>query len=149
MSPPEEAARLVTTEELNRRLDARWSKIVLAQGYTVIPALLISGQGRLGLTPEEFNVVIQLAYHWRTVGNDPFPTKKRIASLMGKSEKQVQRYFKSLEMKGYVTRQERFSRNRGQMSNSYDMSGLVIRLRELAAEDRVLSRNAPSHEGGD
>ena len=61
---------------------------------------------------------------------------------MGKSDKQIQRYFKSLEEKGLVERQKRMSRTRGQMSNSYDMSGLVGRLREIAAEDRAIAKTS-------
>lgn len=139
-----ENSEIEPAEPLNiapeHRVEARWTRSVLAQGFTLLPALLINGQNRLGLTPEEFNVVVHLAYHWRTLGNDPYPTKRRIASLMGKSEKQVQRYFKSLEDKSLVLRVKRISKQRGQMSNSYDLSGLVIRLRELAAEDSAFQK---------
>ena len=128
--------------DADNRAAARWSKSVLEQGYTVIPALLMNAQNRLGLSPEEFNVVLHLAYHWRRAGFDPYPTKRRIAALMGKSDKQIQRYFKSLEEKGLVERQKRMSRTRGQMSNSYDMSGLVGRLREIAAEDRAIAKTS-------
>lgn len=124
------------------RVEARWSRAVLAHGYTILPALLINGQRKLGLTPDEMNVVLHLAYHWRTAGHDPFPTKKRIAGLMGKSDKQVQRYFQSLEEKGLVQRVKRMSSSRGQMSNSYDLSGLIVRLRELAAEEAALKKSS-------
>ncbi len=41
-------------------LEAIWGKQVATHGYTAIPAILIRAQGRLGLSPLKFSIVVQL-----------------------------------------------------------------------------------------
>ena len=120
-----------------RQADRRWGREVMARGYTILPALMIRAQHRLGLSPEHFNVLAQLAYHWWTAGDDPHPSKKTIAGRIGKSEKQVQRYCRELENAKLIRRDPRFQTGKGQTSNSYDLSGLVARLQVIADEDAV------------
>ena len=40
--------------------DRIWGKAVIANGYAGIPSILIQAQSRLGLTPMQFNILIQL-----------------------------------------------------------------------------------------
>ena len=127
-----------------RQADARWSKQVLGHGYTLIPALLISGQSRLGLSPEQFNIIVHLAYHWRSSTSNPYPTKRRLAAMLGKSEKQVQRYLKELEEKNYIVRIMRYRDGRGQTSSAYDLRPLVIALKELANDAAAVKHDSLS-----
>jgi predicted transcriptional regulator len=122
-----------------RRADERWGKGVMGRGYTIVPALLIRAQHRLGLSPEHFNTLLQLIYHWWEAGNNPHPAKALIASRMDKSEKQVQRYLKALENAGFIRRIERYHTNKGQTSNEYDLSGLAAKLALIAAEEEKVT----------
>jgi predicted transcriptional regulator len=126
-----------------RRFEARWGKQVADRGYTMLPAVLIRAQHRLGLSPEEFNALLHLVYHWWEPDHNPFPAKATIAARMDKSPKTVQRYLKALEDGGFIQRIERFEKNKGQTSNEYDLSGLVNKLAAIAAEEaKVAQENA-------
>jgi predicted transcriptional regulator len=123
-----------------RRFDARWGKEVASRGFTMLPAVLIRAQQRLGLEPEHFNALLHLVYHWWEPENNPFPAKATIAARMDKSPKTVQRYLKALEDAGLVRRISRFEAKKGQTSNEYDLSGLVAKLKVIAAEEAKVAQ---------
>ena len=50
------------------------------------------------------------------------------------SARQVQRYMADLEGAGLLTRNDRFATNGGRLSNEYDLSGLVAKLKQIAPE---------------
>ena len=52
------------------------------------------------------------------------------------SARQAQRYLAELEQMGLVRRIPRTAPNRGKLSNEFDLSGLVARLKELEPEFR-------------
>lgn len=138
--PPAEAEviefpKTKATKADQRRFEARWGKTVAGRGYTMLPAVLIRAQHRLGLEPEHFNALLHLVYHWWEPDNNPYPAKATIAARMDKSPKTVQRYLKALEDAGLIRRIERFEANKGQTSNEYDLSGLVKKLEVIAAEE--------------
>lgn len=60
-----------------------WGKSVYGHGYTGIPSILIQGQRRLGITPTQMNIIIQLLDYWREPSRKPFPTKKELADRLG------------------------------------------------------------------
>jgi Helix-turn-helix domain len=97
-------------------------------GYTVIPNLLLQGQGRLGISPVQLNVIVQLIQHWWDAGSDPFLQKDTIARRMGKSPRQIQRYLTELEEAGLIKRIPRFKGHKAQTSNAYGLDGLVAKL---------------------
>jgi len=132
-----------TSKADQRRFEARWGKIVADRGYTMLPAVLIRAQHRLGLSPEEFNALLHLVYHWWEPAHNPYPAKATIAARMDKSPKTVQRYLKALEDAGFIRRIERFEPAKGQTSNEYDLSGLVAKLTVIAIEEvKVAKENA-------
>ena len=55
----------------------------------MVPRLLLWGQGRLELKPNELNVLLQLISHRWSVGNDPHPSKETIAQRMGRDPRSV------------------------------------------------------------
>ena len=59
---------------------------------------------------------------------------------MDKSPKTVQRYLKALEDAGLVRRISRFEAKKGQTSNEYDLSGLVAKLKVIAAEEAKVAQ---------
>lgn len=125
-----------------RRAEERWGKAVIDRGFTVLPSMLFWAQARLKLTPDEFNVVLQLAAHWWDANEDPRPAKDTIAERMGKDPRTIQRYLTQLERKGLARRIPRYQPGRGQGANAYSLVGLVKRLEELEPEFRkVIEQN--------
>lgn len=65
-----------------------------------------------------------------------YPSKKALSERLGLSARQVQRYVAELETAGLVPRIERRAAHKGKLSNFYDLSGLVERLKALEPEFR-------------
>lgn len=120
----------------------KWPDAVLSRGYSIIPSILLWGQAKMGLKPDELNVLLQLISHWWSADHDPHPAKDTIARRMGKDARTVQRHLTNLETKGFIKRVERFKRHKGQDSNGYDLSGLIAKLEAIAPEfEKVTDQN--------
>ena len=92
----------------------RWPEAAMAHGYTQIPSILFWGQGKLGLKPGEFNVLLQLVSHCWTPDQIPHPSKETIASRIGKNSRTVQRHLTTLENADFIKRETRFRFDKGQ-----------------------------------
>jgi hypothetical protein len=66
-----------------RRPEDKWGKGLISLGFCTVPSILMWAQGRLGLTTEQFTVVLQLADFWWDAGEAPYPTKELLAGRMG------------------------------------------------------------------
>jgi hypothetical protein len=121
-------------KKAKRRSEDHWGAAVMARGFTILPSILFWAQGRLDLTPEEFNVLVQLASHWWDANDNPHPSKERLAERIGKNPRTIQRYLTQLEKKGFIGRLARFRANKGQTSNGYALTGLVEKLAALEPE---------------
>jgi hypothetical protein len=117
-----------------KRAEDKWSPQVLKLGYTALPNLLLRAQGKLKISPPQFNVLAQLCEHWWEADKYPFPAKDTIARRMGKSPRQVQRYITELEETGFIKRVERFNGRKSQVNNGYLFTGLIKKLKELEPE---------------
>jgi predicted transcriptional regulator len=114
--------------------ERKFGKPVMDLGFCIVPSLLIQAQARLGLEPQQFNVLMHLLDMWWEKGSKPFPTKERIAERMNVSTKTIQRHVAAMESAGLVTRIARTKPGRGRTSNEYDLSGLVEKLKEIEPE---------------
>ena len=110
-----------------------WGSSIMETGYTIVPTILLWGQGRLNLTNDQLAVLIQLISH-RWTSSDPHPSKERIATRVGRDPRTVQRHLANLEKKGFLVRIKRVKHHKGQVANGYDLSGLIGKLNELAPE---------------
>lgn len=117
-----------------KRAKEKWPDAVLERGYSMIPSILLWGQAKMDLKPDELNVLLQLISHWWAAGHDPHPAKDTIARRMGKEPRTVQRHLTSLEKKGFVKRIVRYKQNKGQDANGYDLTGLIQKLEAIAPE---------------
>lgn len=126
-APPDKA-------KSSRVADEKWGKDVMKAGFCLIPSMLLRCQQRLGLNPTQLTILLQLADFWWDAGRKPFPSKKTLATRVGLSPRQIQRYMVELEEAGLLTRIIRSADNNGKLSNEYDLTGLVKRLKELAPE---------------
>jgi len=139
--PPPAITNILQFTQAMKKLQAkqRWSGNVMDRGYTIIPTILLWGQAKLGLNANELNVLLQIISHWFYAGNDPHPSKGRIAERMGKDPRTVQEYLTNLENKGFLKRVPRYRASKGQDSNGYDLSGLAAKLEAIAPEFKKVS----------
>jgi predicted transcriptional regulator len=124
-----------------RRANDKWGEPVMKLGFCILPSLLFRAQQRLGLNPTQLVVLLQLADFWWDADRKPFPKKKALAERLGLSERQVQRYIADLEQAGLVQRIERMGR-RGKISNEYDLTGLVNRLKAIEPDFTKIAEEA-------
>ncbi len=114
--------------------EKKWGKEAMDLGFCIIPSLLLKAQRRLGLNPTQLAVLMHLADFWWEAERRPYPSKKTLSERLNLGERQIQRYIAELEAAGLVQRIERTAAHRGKLSNQYDLSGLVAKLKELAPE---------------
>lgn len=124
-----------TANSTSKMSERKWGRAVMqARNFCIFPSLLLHAQARLKITPTQLSIVMHLIDFWWDANRKPFPGKRLLAARVGLSPRHVQRVIAELEELGYVRRIERLSRSRGKLSNEYDLSGLVARLKELAPE---------------
>lgn len=120
--------------------ERKWGKAVMDRGFCMVPSLMLRAQARLNLNPTQLAVLMHLADYWWDVDRKPFPSKRTLGERLQLSPRQVQRYMAELEQMGYVQRIERTAAHKGKLTNEYDLSGLVRRLKEIEPEFRELER---------
>ena len=147
--PSAKAARKPSSTE------AIWGKAVVGHGYAGVPSILIRAQGRLGLSPMQFSIVVQLLEYWRDPERRPFPSKRDLAERMGVTEKAIQLNMRALEKAGLIRRELRKTAAGDWDSNLYHLVERVRALepdfaREKAAREawRAARKNAelPPHK---
>ena len=115
----------------------KWGADVIKLGYCMIPSLLLRSQRRLGINPTQLAILMQICDFWWDENRKPFPSKERLCERLGLKERQVQRHIAELEKAGLIKRMARFDPATGaRTTNTYDLTGLVMRLQLLAPEFR-------------
>jgi len=133
MPTPQAAAKAA------RMSERKWSRAVMdVKGFCLFPSLLLHAQARLKMTPTHLAIVLHLIDYWWDVDRKPWPSKATLGARVCLSPRQVQRQMAELEEMGLVQRNERRGGHRGKLSNEYDLSGLVARLKELEPEFREI-----------
>lgn len=117
-------------------LTEKWGSKVIDHGYCMIPSMLLRAQQRLHLGPSQLAVLLQIIDHWWDAHRKPYPSKQELASRLGISERQVQRYITDLEREGLLKREERYGDHGGRLTNMYDLQGLVERLAAIEPDFR-------------
>lgn len=124
--------------EFHRASEKKWGKAVVKLGFSIVPSLLLQAQKRLNITPVQMTILMHLADIWWNAEQNPFPSKATLSERIGLSERQIQRVIKELEEAGYVERIGRTAISKGKISNEYDLSGLVKRLKQIEPEFTAL-----------
>lgn len=124
--------------ELKKTSEEKWGRGVMKLGFSIVPSLILRAQRRLGLSPTQLAVLLQLLDYWWDVDRKPYPGKKALSERLSLSPRQVQRYIAELEAANLVQRVERYSGHGGRTTNTYDLSGLVEKLNQLEPEFREL-----------
>ncbi|EKS71838.1 hypothetical protein BURK_008376 [Burkholderia sp. SJ98] len=138
------------TVSADKASDKKWGKPVMKLGFCVVPSVLLRAQQRLGLNPTQLAVLLQLADYWWDPDRKPYPSKQALSERLGLGPRQIQRYIAELEEEGLVRRVERRATNGGKLSNEYDLSGLVERLKKIAPEIEAANemKRAVTRRGG-
>jgi predicted transcriptional regulator len=113
--------------EVEKILRQKW-KSSLDGGFTVIPSVLLRTLPSLGIQASELAVLVILIDLWWKPNDMPWPSKAKLAKLLGVSEKTIQRALKRLVTAGLIVSEARHRRHGGQTSNRYDLTPLVVRL---------------------
>lgn len=124
------------------RAEKKWGSNVMKLGFCMIPSMLLRAQRRLGINPTQLAILLQLADYWWDADNKPYPSKQSLSDRLGIGTRQIQRYIAELEKAGYVTRIERFGDNNGKLTNFYDLSGLVEKLKQFEPEFTAVEEEA-------
>jgi predicted transcriptional regulator len=111
-------------------------KAVRNYGYAGIPSIMIQGQRRLGVTPLQMNILIQLLDYLYDPTRQPFPRKSEIADRMGVTPKTIQTNIRALERAGLIRREIRRKAAGDYDSNVYHLDGLIARMQTLEPEFR-------------
>lgn len=128
--------------EKSTEANKKWGTDVIKLGFSIIPSLLFRAQRRLGLNPTQLAILLQLADYWWSVDNKPYPSKSALSERLGIGPRQIQRYIADMEQAGLVTRIQRYGDDKRKLSNHYDLSGLVERLKQLEPEFKEVENEA-------
>lgn len=128
------AAKGATTEE--KALNQKWGAAVIAEGYTVLPNVILQNQKALGLKHLDVLILMCLISHWWDKNDLPRPAKTSIARTLDVDPRTVQRSIAKLEKQGYIQRKARRASVGDNLPNFYDLSGLVDAAKIHAAQSQ-------------
>ncbi len=92
-------AKSISKEE--RTLHQKWGADVIAEGYTVLPNVILQNQKALDLKHLDVLVLMCLLSHWWDKDDLPRPAKTSIARTLDVDPRTVQRSIAKLEKQGY------------------------------------------------
>ena len=119
-------------------LEKKWGKPLIAAGFTALPNVVFRPQKALTLKPLDVLVILHLASYWWKPHENPWPAKGTIADALNVDPRTVQRSIQKMERLGYVRRIERKSGHGDNLSNEYDLRGLVTACKQYADEELEL-----------
>ena len=114
---------------------AKWGKMALSKGVTVIPTAFLLHASRAGLNPAQQILIVHLVSYWWAASKDPFPSLKELKRRTGMTEKTISKHLKGLEDKMWLTRKRRYNN-----SYRYDLDRLARRVSWLAGDQTAMSR---------
>lgn len=127
-----------TTTSTTKVLEAKWGKTLIAAGFTALPDAIFLNQKALKLKPLDILILLHLASYWWKPSDNPWPAKGTIADALDVDPRTVQRSIKKMEDLGYVRRIQRKAKAGDNLSNEYDLRGLVNAGKRFAEEKIAL-----------
>lgn len=126
-------------------LEAKWGKTLIAAGFTALPDVIFQYQKALKLKPLDVLVLLHLASYWWKPNENPWPAKGTIADAIDVDPRTVQRSIAKMEALGYVQRIERKAKAGDNLTNQYDLRGLV-KAAATFAEQKIAIREKRAGE---
>lgn len=121
-STPEPKSKRPASEKL---LEAKWSKPLVAAGWTALPDVIFKYQKALQLKPLDVLIILHLASHWWKPHENPWPAKGTIADALNVAPRTVQRAIERMEKLKYIKRIYRKAAVGDNLTNEYDLRGLI------------------------
>ncbi len=112
----------------------KWGKTAMAAGWTAFPSIILEKQHALGLDALEINIILYLCTYWWKKDNKPHPSKKAIAEALGVAPRTIQRRIANLERDGFIKREFRPDKEKGNKTNCYSFDGLIKAIEGFAQE---------------
>lgn len=116
-------------------LQEKWGKEAIEAGFTALPDIVFRQQKALKLKPLDVLILLHLASYWWRPKSNPWPAKNTLADAIDVDPRTIQRSIKKMEGMGYVKRIPRISGYGDNLSNEYDLGGLVKAIKTLAKEE--------------
>lgn len=98
--------------------------------------MIFQYQKALKLKPLDILILLHLASYWWKPNENPWPAKGTIADALDVDPRTVQRSIKKMEELGYIKRIERKAKAGDNLSNEYDLRGLV-KAAKTHAEEKI------------
>lgn len=114
--------------------EKKWGKTLMRSGWTAFPSVILEKQHALGLTATDINIILYLSTHWWEAERKPYPSKKTIAQALGVTPRTVQKRIAALEEMGFVEREYRKNKLKGNDTNVYHFNGLIKAAEPYAQE---------------
>ena len=128
----------------------RWDEKALSMGWTAIPNALFFMHRPLGISPTNFNVLLNLFIHWWEAGTWPYPSQKGLASRMGVSVRTIQRSLDEMTEMGLIKKTATMRNHpRYKGRNIYDLTPIIKMIEEMAPDLKrtVGNKKSDSQEG--
>lgn len=135
MTTNSEKTKVDNTEKV---LEAKWGKSSIAAGFTVLPDVIFHNQKALKLKPLDLVIILHLVSHWWKPNKNPWPAKARLADAIDIDPSTVRRSIQKMEKLGYIKRIYRKAGVGDNLSNEYDLQGLVKAAKALADDKLAL-----------
>ncbi|WP_292516530.1 helix-turn-helix domain-containing protein [Mesorhizobium sp.] len=114
--------------------EKKWTKTLMATGWSAFPNILIEKQRALGLDALDMNIIIHLVQYWWLPENLPHPSVETIAKAINVTPRTIQKRIKALEELGLIKREERRHTQVGSITNRYNFEGLIEAAKPYAVE---------------
>jgi hypothetical protein len=124
----------IAPEESLKENEKKWTKTLMAAGWTAIPSVILERQKAFQLDAIDVNILLHLASHWWFASELPYPGKRSVADAMTISPRTVQRRIAKMEHDGLIKRVERWHPKYGRQTNYYDFAGLIKEATPYAQE---------------
>lgn len=131
MAQPDTAKADVNKLRTNEK---KWTKALMATGWSAFPNIIIEKQQALGLDALDMNIIIHLVQYWWLPDNLPHPSVETIAKAIGVTPRTIQKRIAALEALKLLGREERRNTPNGSMTNRYHFDGLIEAARPFALE---------------
>lgn len=135
----------ITAEKAVQTNEKKWGKTLMDSGWTAFPSIILEKQHALGLSAMDVNIILYLSTFWWEAENKPHPSKKTIAEALNVDPRTIQRRISALEKAGFIRREYRPDKDKGNKSNIYHFDGL-IREAEPFALEKIEANKARAEE---
>lgn len=116
-----------------QRVMAKWGEAAVG-GFQAVPDVLLKNQDKLGLSPTELVVLLNITMHWWYPTQRPFPRSTTIAKRMGVDTRTIQRALARLQELKLLAKVKEPEGESGEREVC-DLNGLVLALSGLAKDD--------------